>query len=180
MTKVDMINNLGTIAKSGTKAFMEALSAGADISKHNDDEQYVWESSAGGSFTIKMDNSEPLGRRISVSTWKRRRLRRSLRSTPNSLATQSVCWCIRNVTRRSVMTRQRKRRRMMTLNQRLKMLERMRKPIRMVIRRKRRLSKRNILKMKSLTKPSQSGLVQRTIFRMRNMESSTRVSLTTV
>ncbi|CAE8598627.1 unnamed protein product [Polarella glacialis] len=53
MTKNELINNLGTIAKSGTKAFMEAMVR--VISKNNDDEQYIWESGAGGSFTVQKD-----------------------------------------------------------------------------------------------------------------------------
>lgn len=93
MTKQDLINNLGTIAKSGTAEFlnkMQDASANQDMNdmigqfgvgfysaflvadkvivttKHNDDKQYIWESDA-ASFSIVEDARDTLKRGTTVT-----------------------------------------------------------------------------------------------------------------
>ncbi|CAG9460863.1 unnamed protein product [Pedinophyceae sp. YPF-701] len=86
MTKDDLVQNLGTIAKSGTSSFLDKFKDSGDanligqfgvgfysvylvadhvevVTKHSEDKQYIWESTADGSFAITEDKeNEPLGR----------------------------------------------------------------------------------------------------------------------
>ncbi|KAK8764368.1 heat shock protein 90 Gp93 [Amblyomma americanum] len=95
MTKTDLVNNLGTIAKSGTAEFLQKVTETADApkelndligqfgvgfysaflvadrvivtSKNNEDEQHVWESDS-GEFTVAKDpRGNTLGRGTQVT-----------------------------------------------------------------------------------------------------------------
>ena len=93
MTKSDLINNLGTIARTDTIHFLEDIAKGGSLNligqfgvgfysyflvankvqvqtKHNDDVQYVWESEAGSSYTLSKDpKGNTLGRGTRVTLY---------------------------------------------------------------------------------------------------------------
>lgn len=89
MTKAELIRNLGTLAQSGTKEFLQKFAEQGEsrtsnligqfgvgfysvflvadhvtvTSKHNEDEQYIWASEADGSYTVVKDpKGNTLGR----------------------------------------------------------------------------------------------------------------------
>merc|ERR1711871_1029579 len=93
MTKQDLIQNLGTVARSGTTQFVEAVASGQDTnligqfgvgfysaylvadkiqvtSKHNDDEQHIWESTADATFSVAEDpRGDTLGRGTEIKLY---------------------------------------------------------------------------------------------------------------
>jgi len=103
MTQNDLKTNLGTLAKSGTKNFLEALSKGGDmgligqfgvgfysaflvadkvrvVTKNPEDDQYIWESAADNQFTIAKDpRGNTLGRGTEITLFLKEEAEKYLR-----------------------------------------------------------------------------------------------------
>ena len=98
MTRDDLVNTLGTLAKSGTKKFLETMGSGGEgadmgligqfgvgfysvylvadrvrvVTKNNEDDQYIWESNADSSFSIAKDpRGDTLGRGTEITMFLR-------------------------------------------------------------------------------------------------------------
>lgn len=93
MTKNQLVENLGTVAKSGTGKFAEQLADGGDmsligqfgvgfysvylvadkvrvVSKHPEDDQYIWESTADSAFNVAKDpRGDTLGRGTEITLY---------------------------------------------------------------------------------------------------------------
>lgn len=91
MTRDELVANLGTVARSGTSAFLEQMQKDGDLSligqfgvgfysvylvadyvevvtKHNNDTQWVWESRASGDYALSRDDGgAPLGRGTQIN-----------------------------------------------------------------------------------------------------------------
>ena len=130
------------------------------ITKHNDDEQYAWKSSAGGSFTVQANHGEPIGWGTKVilhleedqtEYLEERRVKEVVKKHSQVIPLPFI-WR-RNERKKSVMMKQRKKRgrkrrniKMMRRNPRLKMWAQMKRMIVLRIRkRKHRRLRRNTL-----------------------------------